>query len=282
MASYARVFVENSGKISLADVNTSVWHSLGACDPYVQFSKSGHQVIVESAASGFQLYAPSIPSLLDQTFYQPLGCGSFLICSNVLGQLLLIEKKAGKFWYVPGGLVETKDDTIWEAGKREVAEETGIADVRQRSREPLFAYESVTPKWHNLMVFYAAYSVDESSRLQVPPSGANEISSAAWRDPAEFYAEYLRNPKLSVPNIELVLRHLRDHRWKTEFSSSTFPTYELFRKRAIEASTRFSEQTALLYDLCFLQAGLKQLAGCDAMSLLTTTNEMFCSLLTHE
>lgn len=122
------------------------------------------------------------------------GCFPLVVASG--GQLAMIQKQHGKFWYVPGGLVDYQDQgDLWHATVREFKEETKLKLSPDKIAQyyPAKVYESLPgspPRRHNLMLSWMV----ELKSMELPvlePEDTREIARADWVVPYQFWAQHL-------------------------------------------------------------------------------------------
>lgn len=118
-------------------------------------------------------------------------CGAFLTDRD--GRVLLIQHRALSRWLLPGGHVESGDETLVGAALRELVEETGIAPETVgtpagREHLPIDVDVHVIPAnpqkgepehWH--ADFRFAFRVDTADVALCP----DEVTGADWVRPAE-------------------------------------------------------------------------------------------------
>lgn len=172
-----------------------------------------------------------------------------------------IEKKCERvFWYIPGGIVERQDETLWNGGVREVKEETGITLDDRYEGKMLFAYESVTPTRHNMMIFYAIRYMG-MEMLSVAPD--DEVVERAWLSPRLFWHSYINDKIKSLPSIKLVFQHFIQNQF-SRLPKALVETYELHKKRFVNSGM----VDEFLLDLCFLEVEGQCTSGVDVSSLI--------------
>lgn len=220
--------------------------------------KSGQEIVitpVDIYSSKPYLYGPKNLKALDtSTLVGDVQLGGFGICEDRnTGKLLFIQKVKGNFWFIPGGLVEETDQTVWDAAKREIAEETGVIALGEGSLS--YFYNSITqtrtPRQNLMQIFMNSGSYDTSRSLNVPSDATEEILAAKWWDPAEFWAMYIKDPKndrkFSLPSIELCFSHFIEAKQKE--LNIDLQKYQTFKD--ILTSDK-DDEYKILFDLSFL------------------------------
>jgi len=92
-------------------------------------------------------------------------------------KILLIERGLAPFkgrWALPGGFVRV-EETVDDAARRELAEETGLTDV---FLEQLYTFGAVDRDPRERVVSVAHYALVKLA--EHPPTGASDASDAAW------------------------------------------------------------------------------------------------------
>lgn len=182
------------GKSELAQNDKSMLHQFKVAEenPRIIVERQNDRLVVLSSKNGIPLYGPpNIAETIDPKSGN-IALGVFPICENSQGDVLFIKKTNGAFWHVPGGLVEEDDKTLWIAGIRELKEEIGVSLSEEIEGKQLFAYESITPNRHNLMVFYGTQYNGTEALTAVPD---DEILERAWFKPLTFWSSFLKEIK---------------------------------------------------------------------------------------
>lgn len=182
------------------------------------------------------------------------------------GKILFIQRQNGS-WYIPGGLVEPEDTTLWNAAIREVAEETGV--TLSGTGKLMYLYNSIipinAPTRQNLMgIYFAPKDLYSKTTLQIETNG--ETLDAKWFAPTEFWAKHLGNKKFSLPSIKYAFSHYVAEKFAKIFNSDDLK----------QRYNRFKEHFAsgfdsILFDLCFLEVEATSHAGQDFTSLMEAT-----------
>ncbi len=241
---YMPIYIQHhDGKEEIAQKDKAVLHQLKTDHqtPRIQVNVKPDKLILTSAKDGIPLYGPENLKENIEGKCGDLALGTFPICENDQGELLFIKKTRGAFWYVPGGLVEVGEN-LWQSAVRELNEETNINLNQNIPGEMLFAYESVTPTRHNMMVFfYAPYNGSET--LTVTPD--DEISERAWIKPATFWSSYLKKEIKSLPSIQLTFQYYLE----TKLSSLTVTE----KSELDEVKNNNESLDKMLFDLSFFE-----------------------------
>jgi 8-oxo-dGTP diphosphatase len=93
-------------------------------------------------------------------------------------EVLLIQRKNPPFanmWALPGGFVD-KNESLAEAAKRELHEETGISGLMLHQLHA-FGDPGRDPRGHTITVVYGAILPAE---LQVKPTAADDAQKVGW------------------------------------------------------------------------------------------------------
>ena len=112
-------------------------------------------------------------------------------------------------WALPGGFVRV-DETIDEAARRELEEETGLANV---FLEQLYTFGTVNRDPRERVVSVAYYSLVKLA--EHPPTGASDASDAAWFPVA-------KPPALAFDHAEILATALSRLRGKVRYEPIGF------------------------------------------------------------
>jgi len=130
-------------------------------------------------------------------------------------KVLLIERKNEPFkgkWALPGGFVEMDED-LYEAARRELAEETNVTDVYL---EQLYTFGEPDrdPRTRVITVaYFALLSADQSAQLNVQSS--SDAGDARW------WSIYTL-PELAFDHAPILHYALQRLRWKLEWTALGF------------------------------------------------------------
>lgn len=127
-------------------------------------------------------------------------------------KVLLIQRGLAPFkgqWALPGGFVRV-DETIDEAARRELSEETNLASV---FLEQLYTFGSVNRDPRERVVSVAYYSLVKLA--EHPPTGATDASDAAWFPAA-------KPPRLAFDHPEILQAALARLRGKVRYEPIGF------------------------------------------------------------
>ncbi|MBM4069920.1 MAG: NUDIX hydrolase [Planctomycetes bacterium] len=106
-----------------------------------------------------------------------------VLTSDVRPRVLLIRRKHAPFagmWAIPGGFVDM-DESLADAARRELREETGVAGKRLEQLGT-FGAPGRDPRGRTISVVYLT-RVDAD---QVQPRAADDAEEAAWHDLARL------------------------------------------------------------------------------------------------
>lgn len=109
-------------------------------------------------------------------------------------RVLLIRRKHAPFagmWAIPGGFVDM-DESLEDAARRELREETGVASKRLEQLAT-FGDPGRDPRGRTISVVY--FTRVDAAKVQ--PRGADDAKEAAWHDLA-------RLPKLAFDHREIL------------------------------------------------------------------------------
>jgi len=127
-------------------------------------------------------------------------------------KILLIQRGLAPFkgkWALPGGFVRV-EETIAEAARRELAEETGLENV---FLEQLFTFGTVDRDPRERVVSVAYYALVKLS--EHPPTGASDASDAAWYSMDKI-------PALAFDHSEIIATALTRLRGKVRYEPIGF------------------------------------------------------------
>ncbi len=135
----------------------------------------------------------------------------FTLRDNEL-KVLLVKRNIEPFksmWAIPGGFVRIKE-SLEEAAKRELEEETGVKDVYL---EQLYSFGDVNrdPRGRVITVAYFALVNSEKTKLEAK----TDVSEARW-----FSASKL--PSLAFDHEKILQYALKRLRWKFEYTTVAF------------------------------------------------------------
>lgn len=245
---YLPIYIETGGKEELAKKDKSLWHLLGGENSKILIEKKSDKIVLCPSKNGISLHTPENISENVDSKSGDLALGVFPICENENGKLLFVKKTKGEFWYIPGGLVETHDKTLWTAGVRELKEETGLYLNEQVEGRMLYAYESVTATRHNLMTFYSAKY--EGCDMLPTVISNDEIEACMWFDPFIFWCAYLKGSCKSLPSIRYVFQYYLKDKF-CSIDPNLQSEYEKYKKNEI------GSLDSILFDVCFLKIKTK-------------------------
>lgn len=138
----------------------------------------------------------------------------FAFLENQL-QVLLIERKAEPFqgqWALPGGFIHM-DESLDEGARRELQEETGVADVYLEQLYT-FGVPDRDPRGRVITVaYFALLSADEVSRVNV--QGGDDAHDARWWNMYHL-------PDLAFDHGRILDYALQRLRWKLEWTALGF------------------------------------------------------------
>ncbi len=127
-------------------------------------------------------------------------------------KVLLIQRGIAPFqgrWALPGGFVRV-EETVDEAARRELAEETGLSDV---FLEQLYTFGTVNRDPRERVVSVAYYSLVKLA--EHPATGASDASDAAWYPVAS-------PPTLAFDHAEILQTALQRLRGKVRYEPIGF------------------------------------------------------------
>ena len=135
----------------------------------------------------------------------------FAIKDNEL-KVLLIKRSIEPFknmWAIPGGFVRI-NESLEQAAKRELEEETGVKDVYL---EQLFTFGDVErdPRGRVITVAYFALVNSEKIKLEAK----TDVSKAKWFSVSKL-------PKLAFDHEKILQYALKRLRWKFEYTTVAF------------------------------------------------------------
>jgi len=175
-------------------------------------------------------HAPDMPT----TITNKVGStcvGVFGLCISPDHKVVVIQKKQGGKWFIPGGLVDQKDvslskktgllstvATLNKALNREFKEETGI-DVYTSSMKTLFAWNSVvqgkTGTRENVMLIFSCYVESEKGNLKFEIQDTDEIADAQYIEMVDFWKDVKYNKtKESFPCLDTLVEHWLEQQLK--------------------------------------------------------------------
>lgn len=138
------------------------------------------------------LDAPGDP--FDRRRHDPghVTASAFVLAPDGSRMLLILHRKLRR-WLQPGGHVDPGDSSVWEAVRREVEEETGLAGVEIVGSGPFDVdVHEVTHDGHTHRHFDVRYLV----RAAGEPVSGDGVDGIRWAGPEELAAmeESLRRP----------------------------------------------------------------------------------------
>ncbi|MEK6933916.1 MAG: NUDIX domain-containing protein [Nanoarchaeota archaeon] len=127
-------------------------------------------------------------------------------------KVLLVKRDVEPFkgkWAIPGGFVRI-DESLENATKRELAEETGVKDVYLEQLYT-FGYPKRDPRGRVITVSYIALVNSENIKLEA----TTDVSDAQW-----FLVKSL--PLLAFDHKKILEYALKRLRWKFEYTTVAF------------------------------------------------------------
>jgi 8-oxo-dGTP diphosphatase len=127
-------------------------------------------------------------------------------------KVLLVKRKEWPFkgmWAIPGGFVRMIE-SLEEAAKRELSEETNVKDVYL---EQLYTFGDPERDPRTRVITVAYFALVDSSKLKI--KAATDVENVGW-----FSAYDL--PKLAFDHSEILRYALRRLRWKLEYTTVGF------------------------------------------------------------
>ncbi len=206
----------------------------------------------EGDPSAVYLHAPMhLPESLNKTdLLGEIRIGGFTFCEADDGKVLFIQKKKGNLWYLPGGLMEKHDVDLWGAAKREVEEETGVAIEGEGRLAYLYnsIFPPAKPERQNLMAFYYHSGPYDTQKAPIITNDSEgEIEKAEWCKPVQFWSQFLKQPRISLPSIRLAFdEYVRSKQSQMGLDKQK---YTADKKQVLAEYPTDS----LLFDLCFIE-----------------------------
>jgi len=125
---------------------------------------------------------------------------------------LLIKRKLEPFkdmWAIPGGFVKL-DESLENAAKRELMEETGVKEVYL---EQLYTFGEPNRDPRERVITVAYFALVNSDNIKLKPT--TDVSDAKWFSISEI-------PRLAFDHAEVLDYALKRLRWKFEYTSIAF------------------------------------------------------------
>ena len=129
-------------------------------------------------------------------------------------QVLLVKRKLAPFkdqWAIPGGFVR-KEESLDNAARRELEEETGVKDVYL---EQLYTFGKPKRDPRGRIVTVAYYSLISSNK-QIKPIAKTDVYEAAW------HSMYNLPKKLAFDHDHILNYALQRLRYKLEYTTVGF------------------------------------------------------------
>jgi 8-oxo-dGTP diphosphatase len=127
-------------------------------------------------------------------------------------KVLLIKRAVDPFngmWAIPGGFVKL-DESLEDAAKRELNEETGVKDVYL---EQLYSFGEVKRDPRGRVITIAYFALANSDSIQL--SASSDVSKAEW-----FSVKKL--PELAFDHGKIMDYAVQRLRWKFEYTTAAF------------------------------------------------------------
>jgi 8-oxo-dGTP diphosphatase len=127
-------------------------------------------------------------------------------------KVLLVKRKAWPFegfWAIPGGFVKM-DESLEDAAKRELAEETNVSDVYL---EQLYTFGEPKRDPRTRVITAAYFALVDSAKLKLKAD--TDASAVNWCSVYEL-------PKLAFDHSDILKYALQRLRWKLEYTAIGF------------------------------------------------------------
>ncbi len=127
-------------------------------------------------------------------------------------KILLIKRNIEPFkgrWALPGGFVRI-DESLEDAAKRELQEETGVKDVYL---EQLYSFGEPKRDPRGRVITVSYFALIDSNKIKL--SASTDVSEARWFN-------ILQTPSLAFDHEEILNYALNRLRWKFEYTTIAF------------------------------------------------------------